>query len=227
MDRTDKLFVIDKNNSVRFMGEKLEVLISKRYESHGCLSISDKITVLAIFDMVLDDKYSLGFYLPSIITTEPSENEVVSDEGTSIIKFTYYKEDVFIKNTELVKQSFIGYILFYEFVYLGVKPKFIDYEFSSSLFDNVKKICDVKIPANRVVFEMISSHLYRDADDVKVLYRHTDMKKPPVSIPLLDVSHAAISTTARIVGSYFNAAVDSSLVNASDANSRLEDLLRL
>jgi hypothetical protein len=224
----DKLFKVNtEDGSVVFVGNKLEIFVPRRYESHGCLTVSDTIKLLAVFDMVLDDTVHLGYYLPSIIVTQPSSNEIINDDGTAFLKFTYYKNDIFMKNHELVKQSFLGYVIFYEFIYLGVRPNFMGYEYVSSIFDDIKEIADVKIPANRVVFEMIASHLHRNTDNVKEYYRYTDMTQPPTVIPLSDVSHAAISTTARIVGSYFNQAVDSSLVNASDVNSKLEDMLRL
>jgi hypothetical protein len=45
-------------------------------------------------------------------------------------------------------------------------------------------------------------------------------------IKLSDVAHAARSTTARVVGSYFKDGVNAALDNPNDLNSKIEDLLR-
>ena len=214
-----------KGDQVIFVGKSLEIMIPMRYESLGCLDIGEKVRSLAIFDMIIDGQKT-GYLLPAKISIEPLEIETVLIDGDRFLKLKLVNESVFISNTKVVADEHLAYLIFYELIYIGRTPKFIDYENHAFIFDAVSEVTGIKFPTDHVVFEMMTEMLHRDPTDLSVLYRHTDMKGKPRTIPLNLVSQAALSTTSKIVGSYDEDGFDAALVNASDIPSDIEDLLR-
>lgn len=219
-----KYFTRD-GDSIIFIGNTLEIMIPMRYESIGVLEMGESIKTLALFDMLLDGT-QVGYFLPAKISITPHAIETVMKDGVRFLKATLIKHNVFIANTKIVADQQLAYLIFYELIYSGHTPRFINYDNNGFIFDVVSKVTGIQFPTDHVVFEMMTAMLHRSSDDLNVLYRHTDMKKPPRIIPLRMVSHAALSTTSKIVGSYDEDGIDAALVNASDVPSDIEDLLR-
>jgi hypothetical protein len=219
-------FFKEVGDSCIFIGNKLEIFLPDRYEQHGCLAIGDEVMALGVFDMKINDDLDAGYYLPAKIAIKPSNVELVTLEGDRYVKLTLNKNDVFIKNLNVVQDQQLAYVIFYEIIYGGKTPKFLTYESSAQLFDTVSSIAKVNFPTDHVIFEMMTAMLHRDQDDITKQYRHTDQKRQPLNIPMRLTSHAAISTTSRIVGAYMDDGIDASLVNQSDVTSDIEDLLR-
>ena len=213
-------------DTVLFIGDKLEIFIPDRYEQHGCLGIGEDVVSLGIFDMRINDTLDVGYNLPAKIAIRPSNIEIVSIEGDRFYKLTLLKDDVFIKNINIVQDGQLAYIIFYEQVYGGKIPKFTTYDNASRLFDVVGDVTGVKFNTDHVIFEMITAMLHRDKDDITEMYRLTSQTKPAANIPLRLISHAATSTSAKIIGAYLDDGIDSALVNAADKQSDIEDLLR-
>jgi hypothetical protein len=224
MKNMDQYFV-KKDNKVYFTGKTLNICIPMRYESLGALEIGEHISALGIFDMEINGE-PCGFFLPAKIGIEPHEVNRIVVDGERCLYITILNGGVFIRNTNVVQDTHLGYVIFYEMVYGGNLPKFITYNNHAFMFDEVTKVTGLKFSTDHTVFEVMTSLLYRSKDDLGVLYRHTSMKHPPKLIPLRLVSHAATSTTSRIVGAYDEDGFDAALVNASEINSEIEDLLR-
>jgi hypothetical protein len=70
------------------------------------------------------------------------------------------------------------------------------------------------------------AQLHRAYDDLSVMYRQTDLTKPPVQLAMREVAHSASSVTSKIVGSFITEGIVASMVNPSKDQSRLENLLR-
>lgn len=214
------------NNQVIFTGDRLEVRIPRRYENYDMLVIADDVKTLAIFELIINDELRTGCMLPAIINMEPSDTYLSTVDGQDVAVLVFTKGDVFMSNTAVIRNPNIAYVMFVEFVSLGNMPKFLDYNDTAFIFDKASEICGVNFPVNHAVFEMIYAHLCRNPRQVTQYYRHTDMSEPHEFIRLRSVSYGPDSTTARMLGSYFNDAVDASLVHPSENRSELEDLLR-
>lgn len=208
-----------------FMGNKLEIFIPTRYEQHGALEVGNKVMSMAVFDMLHDGK-KCGCYLPAKITMIPSEVEHITKDEVRYVHVILKKGDVLMESTKVVKEWKLGYAIFYEWIYGGKKPEFVDYESSAYIFDRLREVCGISFPTDHAIFEMFSAMLYRDSKDISLQYRLGKMDKPPVGIPMRTVEHAAMSTTGKIVGSYINDGIDASLINAGDNSSDIEDILR-
>lgn len=214
------------NDTFIFTGKKMEVFIPRRYERYNLLSIGNEVKTLGIFEIKIDDNLSTGFLLPAVLTLEPSSIYTKTIEETDYLICQFVTGDKFISNSTLVKQSFIPYVLFLEFIALGRLPSFITYDIAATLFDLAKETCNVGFRTNHTVFEMIWSHLFRDANDLTTKYRHTNMKNPPEFIELKSVTYAAESTSAKLIGAYMSDGVNAAIVNPANEKNDLEDLLR-
>lgn len=223
----NKFFDINKKEKcIYFNGDLLEIFIPKRYESYGNLSVGENVTTLGIFSMTINGTIKASFTLPTMVVIEPMFTETVTIDDVQYLKVILSKNKKFMKYTEVVKDSKIAYMLFKEFISLGRLPEFVKYFDAPKIFDNSRKYTGVKFDANKVLFEIIFSHLFRDEKSIMTPYRLTPMKKDPVLIPLFEIQHAAISTAGRIIGSYLDAGITSSIVNINENNSRVEDILR-
>ena len=225
----DRYFKFDnKSKTIYFNSKSLKVFIPTRYDRYkGCLVIEDKVTTLGIFSMLIDGKVEELLFIPGIITMDYNDmTKVVLEDGLEYLELTLKKGDKFMHSSEIVKLDSLGFVLFKEFIDLGKYPKGINYDNAYKLFDNLKAFVGIDFHVDRTVLEIIYSHLYRDPTDLSTLYRQTNMNKKPIVIPMRSVAHSALSTTGRLVGSYLNSTMDSSIVNKSKQNSEIEDILR-
>lgn len=215
----------DDSSPVIFTGDKCEVTILQKLEMYGCLSIADHVTTLGVFDMVADGIES-GCFLVARIKMNPSEVENVTIDGVQYVKLTFYKGDVFMQTNKVIVEDKLAFYVWKEFINSANVLKSMTYAEQATIFDKIRQTSGVTFMCDHVVYEAIFSHLSRSTDDMTLPYRNTDMKGDFRRISLRDVAHAARSTSARIIGSYFALGVNASLDNPADAASPIEDLLR-
>ena len=215
-----------KDNSLIFIGDTLEILVPSRYGNHGYLDISNSVKTIGIFDMVINGSVNLGYMLAAVIEILPSDIQSVTIDNEKYEKLTLHKGDVFILDNTVIQDSKISYVVFYEMVFSGHYPKFLTYDSLAFLFDNMAEVTGDKFSTDHMIFEMIMAMVSRDSTNLSDQYRLTSRTKDRAIIPLRMVSHIAQSTTAKILGSYMTDGIESALVNASDAPSAVEDLLR-
>ena len=214
-----------KGNSVVVKDGPITVLIPRSYEKYKRLVVTDEVDTLAMFEITIGNE-TKGFFASASVIMKPSVVEYVTDGGQDYVKCTFTKGDIFFKSTSVVKNSNIAYIVFTEYIEKGQIPRFMKYDDLAFLFDTVKRLTGCKIPAEHAAFEMIYAHLSRNRNNLKIPYRLTEMKEDPLFLKLKDVPHAATSTTAKLIGSYLNDSIATSMVNAAEDQSDIEDLLR-
>lgn len=214
------------DDTIIFTGNHLEVRIPVRYKVYDLLTIADTIKTLAIFEMIVNDTTSVGLLLPCIVHMAPSAIARATIDGSEYQVAEFYSGDKFILSNTLLKEPHLAYTMYLEFISLGNLPKFLDYSSTAFLFDTAENVCGINLRTPHTVFEMIYAHLFRDPDDLFVKYRYTDMLKSPVFIGTKSVAFGPDSTTAKIIGSYFNDGINSAFINASQQQSDLENLLR-
>jgi hypothetical protein len=225
----NKFFTITKDKVIFTGGKELIVHIPKRYEVYGLLDIQDSIHTLAVLGIEIDGKYTCGLKLLGMyeIPTKEYTEEII--DNINYIKVELSKGDVLFNNTKVIKNSSITYAIFMEFMTYGKWPYFIDYDTACTILERAKVDTGMNLNVNRIVYEFMIAHLARDPDDVTVFYRHTNKKKPPKLLMLRSVSHATESTTAKLLGPYFNDGLISSLVHEppNDSNYEIENMLRM
>ena len=223
----DRFFKFDPDkHTMTFIGNSLELRIPKRFETYGMLEVTETVTALAVLDMIIDEKWQCGLNLPAKIEIAPSViGEMVYEENAYQVLHLEHG-DQFIKHTQVIKDQSIIYALYVEFITRGKTIYTLDYVGLALLFDRVKQMTGSGIGVDRVLFEVIVSHLARDPDDIFKQYRYTDMSKPMHLVRLRSVSYAPTSTTARMLGSYFDDGLNASLVHHEDKEQTFENILR-
>jgi len=198
-------------------------MIPKDYITRNLLVLEDIVKCFGFFRIIIGNEI-FDFLLINILEMKPSEVEK-DDEYVYLI---FYKGDVFIDNTYLIKEPKILFKIFVTFISLGKIPKFIDYKKIHNLFNNDKKIAGRSLGASRLAEELIFSHMARDKKNPFTFYRNTPMKDSPLYIGTKNISHGPRSSSAKLGGAYFNDGVYSSLLSDynKDDDFTIERLLR-
>lgn len=219
-------FLIKTDTKYIFNGDTCSINVPQRYQAYDVLNITDEVSTLGIFDISINEKEYFKLVLPMIVTMKPSGQYTKKINEDPYFVFTFQKGDEFITDRTLIKQSFILFSMFKEFIVNGNFPYFLTYEELGRLFDRSQSLCDERLNAPHAIFEMIFAHLSRDARNPNIFYRHTDMKEPPLYIGLKNVGYAPTSTTAKVIGSYLMEGLNSAIVNPATRNSEIENILR-
>lgn len=215
------------DKSIITKSKQITVNIPTSYKTYKMLKITDYVYTLAVFEFTIEEeKTTQGLFLPATIEMCPSSTKYITVNGDEYAQLIFNKGDVFIRNRQVVRNAYIAYIIFTEYIEKGKVPAYMKYEQLSFLFDTLIKVTECKIPAEHSVFEIIFSHLTRDRDNLLLPYRLSTMTKPPYHLKLTNVPHAAQSVTAKLTGAYLNDSIATSLINESENNSDIEDLLR-
>lgn len=223
----DQFFTHDAiAHTLTFTGETLELRIPKRFEVYGMLEVTEKVTALAVMDVIINQKFQCGLNLLAKIEIAPREISEMVWNDVAYLVLQLEHGDQLITHTQVVRDQSIIYALYVEFITRGKLIYTLDYTSLALLFDRVEALTGSGIGVDRVLFEMIISHLARSQDDPFVQYRHTDMAKAMRFIRLRSVSYAPTSTTARLLGSYFSDALDASLIHQVENEQPFENLLR-
>lgn len=216
----------DDGKCLVFMGDRLDVFINERFEGRGCLALENgMVRTLGVFDAKINDEIDFGVLIPATLRMQPSLTEKTTDGKFTYLKATFFKGDVFFF-TSVVRNPQFSYIMYYELIYIGAQPKFLNYDTIFTLFDVAQEITGSAFKVAHTVFEILYAYPYRSARDPRKQFRLTNMKDLPVFVPLREVAHITNSTTSRLVGSYFGNAIDASLINEADRPTELEELLR-
>jgi hypothetical protein len=79
---------------------------------------------------------------------------------------------------------------------------------------------------DHAVYELLVSTLFRKHDDFTKYYRNTDMKNPPLIIPLRSVHLIGKSATSKMIGAYMRKGMSAAMATEHTKNSKIEDLFR-
>ena len=228
MDRTtfEKYFKVNDKSEVVFTGDELKIFIPKRYEEKQFTQITSEISTLAIFRMVANEKDEIKLFLPAFIKIKPSgiDSTTIGEDRYTVA--TLVKNDVFMATNEVIQTEKIAYLIWNEFIYWGNMPEWMTYLDVVNMFKTLQKVTGLKFGVPPVVFEILVSHLARTKKSLDEEYRLTDMHEYPKFIPLHSVAHAATSVSALLIGSYFDDAVNVSLIQDEGKASELENILR-
>lgn len=226
-----KLFVTDKKNRcVRFMGNKCKCYIPMRYEPAGYLQIEDKIHTMGVFTMQINDSIWCGLQILTIVAIDPSKTYRETRNGEDFFICELAKGDMLLCDTHLIQEEMASYFIWKNYLSLGTRPEYLDYDNMATLFDNAKFFTSKDIGANHAIYEIIIAHLFRDPNDVAKLYRHSSMPpgKPPKQVSFRNISFVCTSVHSKLIGAYANDGLNGALMTENtDTNpGSLENLYR-
>lgn len=214
--------------------KRLAIYVPERYAEKQLAKIAAEIYTFGVFAMVVDDQYYAVSNAIAMMQIKPSVVSTVKFDGENYLEFAFEPGSVVIVDKELVKDDFLVFRLFDEFIAKGKIPWFIDYRRDlGALFDSAGYHAGLNLSNNHVILDIIVAAITRTKADPTIYYRHRvknldDLEKvEPVNIPLRSVSYGATNTTSKLVGSYFGEGLTSALVHPSDRVEKIESILRM
>jgi len=224
----EKLLSIDKylkkeNDSLIYIGKSpMFVYVPKYFKDRDFLIMREDISILGIIKIVINNKENVIIF-PTMISTMPNSIEL-EDEYYKLI---YNKNNIFFKNSNIIKDKNIFYKLFITFISLGKIPDYVSYENIPYIFDFAQMITGVSLNSRRTVFELIFGELIRDKKDLFTRYRNSNMKGEYKSISMHNLIHAGKTVSSKLMGGYFRDGLVASLLieNEGKGASPLESLL--
>ena len=209
-----------------------KIYVPEHYVSSALGSIDEEIHIVGIYGITVDDTYFGVSRACALMQIDPSSSNVVDINGSKYMEFTFAVNDVVIKNLNLIRTGTLVYRIYNEIIAKGKIPWYFNYSDLCFLFDTAKIHGNADLHADSALLELIASSMARQREDKAKFIRHdpkledTAYLPLPVYIPLQSVAFNATTTTSKILGSYFNEGLTSSLVTPTTEISSVEDLLR-
>lgn len=217
----------EKDFSITFIGESLELRIPLSFKKHGSIIIGDSVTTPGVLDMIFDDRYQVGLNILASITIEPTDVSQMTYKGVEYLVLKLTNGDKFMTSYRVIQDAHIVYVLWTEWITNGNIGYWLEYDDLLKLFSNARYLTGSGIGVSQSVYEGIIAHIARDKNNISLQYRLTDMKKPMRLVALNSVSHAPTGSIARINGAYFrDAGLTSALRYEVDQIQPFENLLR-
>ena len=215
-----------KTKTMSVASNTIDVYVPEMYAERSLYHNDEYVTVLGLLKIVVNKKINVTLMMTTMLTMIPSfiTKETVDDYPYIVLHFN--RGDLFIRNTELIRDSSVMFNIFNTFINLGRIPPFINYSQIQHIFDNDKLLVGLNFGINHSTYEVVFAHMYRDTKDPFKFYRYTQMKTPPKIVSMNQISHGPISASSRMIGGYMNDGVVSALVHDNEDPSVIENLLR-
>lgn len=226
-----KALTILKDGSI-ITSKGCKIYIPERFVEKQLAIIGAETYVVGIFAIVVEDKFYGVSTTNAMMRVTPTTISTVKFDQDSYLEFSFDPGSIVIATTQLIKSDTLVYYIFDEFIAKGRIPWYIGYEDLGRLFDSADRHAGVSLGANHSILEMFAAAIARNAENRSKYYRHSIVaqddpeKRPPVFIPLRSITYGATNTTSKLMGSYWNDGLTSALVNPSEKQERIEELLR-
>jgi hypothetical protein len=210
----------------------VKIYIPERYKQKRLMSEGQDTYILAIYAIVVDNKYYGVSMADAMIRVGQASIQTVKFGDDSYLEFSYDEGDIVLRGTELIQDSTLVYSIFDEFVSKAHVPWYMNYEDLAKVFDTAEYHAGMRLGNSRAILELITSMIARDSANKMSYYRHvfkdykTMLTNPPVVIPLRSVALGATNTTAKLIGAYSDEGFTSALNNPSERVEPIEEVLR-
>lgn len=215
-----------------------KILIPERYVKKGLAVVGNTNATLGIFALVLPDGTYAVFKVLTMVSIDPVSSTTVKMPDGVYREFEFFAGGVLFKTDDVVVTLSLVFDMFDFFIDGAYIPWFMNYDdvcnifgtFESSGVSRTKRYNGVNVGVNRSVIPLLASFIARDPDDKTRYYRqllndHPD-PKDPVWVPFKSVLHGPKTTTAKLMGAYFDEGLTSALNNHNEQPEQLENILR-
>lgn len=225
-----KVLVFTQEDQV-LVNVPVTVHIPERFEVKNLAILGEETFVLGCFATVLDDGRYAVTLANALIPIAPDTIERGKIDDVPYLFLRVEAGQTMIPNINLVKRDRLVFTVLEELVFNGNRPWYLDYATSGELFDTSQEFANSGFGEDPELIELMMSLTARDPDQPERYYRTSldrmdDLKRPPLIVPLNEVSYTASSTLAKLAGSYFKEGLTSALVSPSNAVGRVEKMLR-
>lgn len=232
-DKIRKLFKTVGDSTVAT--DNFKVMFPVRFVDKGLCSL-DRITKVVGYYAIINESNDYAIVnIPAFQDLKPGKITLATIGGKNNNKDTYivlsfFKDEVFLVNNSIVKDSNNLFNIVNEFFIKGNVPWYIDYEDLSNMLIETNKYTGVSAANNPLVFEVLTSIIARDSFHPKDLYKDGLLKNKnnsrPTYIGLSDIYLSYDDTGSRLVGSYFGQGLTNAIVDPETKTSESSKLLR-
>ena len=209
-----------------------KIYIPERFVEKQLAVIGAETYIVGIFAIVVEDKFYGVSTTNAMMRVTPTTISTVKFDQDSYLELIFDPGSVVFATNLLIKSDTLVYYIFDEFIAKGRIPWYIGYEDLATLFESADRHAGVSLGANHSILEMFAAAVARNNQNRAKYYRHSiesqddPVKRPPAIIPLRSITYGATNTTSKLMGSYWNDGLTSALVNPSEKQERIEELLR-
>lgn len=231
-------FLKRDGNKLLFNGEGQFIFyVPEMYFDRNCaIVIGDVVNIIGILDYTILDKNGKNnglhlFRFPTVFLTKPSEMEKVKDvQLTKHTEKQDYRLLKYSKGDEIVVSVKVPQIVdnaeqFYQMFTSGKLPTTIPYDKLYEYFPENMKLNGNDYGLNLQLFGIICSELCRDQNNLKKLFRHTDIKDM-TSYRSISIKEAPkqVSPFVAITSENWNESLINAINNTDAKYSPLETL---
>lgn len=210
--------------------DDLDILFPKHYLDGKLGSMDSRFNPLGIWVVVSNGRYAVHS-VPAIMPMTPSATTVVKINDMPYYKLSWSKGEIVVPNTRLVKRQSLAFEIYDEFIAKGRVPPYMNKRDYVEILYHVQEFCDVSLRTDPAILAGYGASTARYPQDQTKPAREFYTKQsdlidmPIIRIPLRSVAYGADNTTARLLGSYLNEGLMSSLVNRSEGTQNIEQIL--
>lgn len=204
--------------------------VPSRFKNAELAYLGNDLYVVAIYMLATEDGSYAVSNVNAMVRIEPSSINTVMMGGREYLEFVFEPGDRIIATDEVVVNDKLVYYIYEEILSKGNVPVYLDYMELGRLFDTSQSYAKVKLASTPTVLHMLLSIIARDPDDPTQYFRQTTNGKDferVYYIPLQSPIYGATNTTARMMGSHFSDNLTSALVNPSEREEKIENILRM
>lgn len=225
---------IIKNDKAKTMVAKkpIRIYFPKHYLSGRLGSIESEIRVVAIYAMVVDDKYYAVSNATAKIPLTPDRINVVKIEESPYYELSWDEGSIISPNTRLVKDPDLSFFVNEEFVDKGNTPWYMTPLDLNKVPNGFKRYNGVNLGVSLTQLGIQTAARMRLGSDLSKYAKETFKRPEDVTdksmelIPLNSVGDGTTNAMSRMLGGYASEGLVSSLVNESDSVQSIERHLR-
>lgn len=220
----------DEANKKYIALDDVDIIFPKHYLDGKLGSLDSKFNTLGVFVVVSNGKYAVHS-VPGIIPLSPSSSTIIKINDMQYYKLSWTRGEVVAANTLVVKRKPLAFEIYDEFIAKGRIPPYLNKRDYVEILYHIKEFCDVDLGTDPAILAGYGAATARSVEDQTRPAREFYVKQadfidmPIIRIPLRSVAYGADNTTARLLGSYLNEGIMSSLVNRSEGTQNIEQIL--
>lgn len=207
----------------------VKIMIPSRYFDVGLAITEPEVFSLAVFAIIVEDKYFCTSLAISMMRLTPTDRYevMIGEEAYTIFEFD--KGAVITPNRNLVVRDTLIYNAWEMFISQCQFPWYVTEENASVIFEDSKKWTGVRLGANPAIVQMILSSIMRTKGKLSQQYRHgliEDPKAEAEGVALRSIIYGPSNTFSRLNGPYFKEGLPTALVTQSERSEPFEELFR-
>lgn len=222
-------------------GYEIIAHVPARYAKYGLLQETEVVSSICIMGLIVrntktDYQQRFALHLLATITMNPSERGDIEIRNGTGAKAISYREYTLLGGDIMMNRSYITQnkdtirAAYVEFMSRGDIPYWFKYKDLATFLDSAKRYAGDAPKSDHFVMETLVAQLARTKRDLQKPFRHALYEGATDAdlrfVGARDISAAADSTQAQIMGSYMGPAINAALSTTRTQNHVSEDLLR-